>query len=66
MAFGRKQEEEIKTAETTIWECNSDSCNAWVRDNFKNEEEPSCPICGGLMESNTKVLQVVENPHKSF
>ncbi|WP_010172224.1 cold-inducible protein YdjO-related protein [Bacillus coahuilensis] len=35
MAFGRKQEEEIKTAETTIWECNSDSCNAWVRDNFK-------------------------------
>ncbi|WP_433742504.1 cold-shock protein [Falsibacillus pallidus] len=61
MAFGRKPEEEIITAETKIWECTSDSCKGWLRDNFKSSEDPVCPLCGSPMESTTKVLQVVDN-----
>ncbi|WP_175428305.1 cold-shock protein [Bacillus solimangrovi] len=61
MAFGRKNQEEIKTEETKIWECTSNECNCWVRDNFKSEEIPSCPICHSEMQMTTKELQVVEN-----
>ncbi|WLR52701.1 cold-shock protein [Bacillus tianshenii] len=66
MAFGRRNDEEIKTAETKIWECKSDECNCWLRDDFKSEEIPTCPICKSEMESTTKVLQVVENTTKKF
>ncbi len=61
MAFGRKLPEEIVTAETKVWECTSDDCNCWVRDNFKSSETPSCPICNSSMEQTTKVLEVVNN-----
>ena len=61
MAFGRKNKEEIKTAETKIWVCKGEECNCWMRDNFKTEEVPTCPICGNDMKSTTEVLQVVDN-----
>lgn len=62
MAFGyRRNVEEIVTEETKVWECTSDDCNCWVRDNFKSTEEPVCPICSSEMAQATKSLQVVEN-----
>ncbi|MDP4105395.1 MAG: cold-inducible protein YdjO-related protein, partial [Bacillota bacterium] len=49
MAFGRRNEEEVKLEETKIWVCNSDKCNCWIRDNFKSSDVPLCPICKSEM-----------------
>ncbi|GGC98763.1 cold-shock protein [Pontibacillus chungwhensis BH030062] len=61
MAFGKKKQEEIKKQDLKIWECSSEDCNAWMRDNFKSEETPTCPICKSKMVTSVKELQVVEN-----
>ncbi|WP_181348440.1 cold-inducible protein YdjO-related protein [Thalassobacillus sp. CUG 92003] len=61
MAFGKKNQEEIKEEETKIWLCQSEECNCWMRDNFTTQEEPKCPRCGNAMEASQKVLQVVDN-----
>lgn len=61
MGFGRKNMEEIKVEEVKIWECASESCNCWVRDNFKSSQVPLCPICKSEMKETTKELQVVNN-----
>ncbi|MBU8878742.1 cold-shock protein [Bacillus sp. FJAT-29790] len=61
MGFGRKNTEEIKTEEVKIWECTSETCNCWIRDNFKSSQTPSCPICKSDMAETTKELQVVNN-----
>ncbi|ARI77338.1 cold-shock protein [Halobacillus mangrovi] len=61
MAFGKKNQTEIKEEETKIWVCTSDDCNCWMRDNFRTNEENICPMCGSKMEEENKVLQVVEN-----
>ncbi|WML47893.1 cold-shock protein [Neobacillus sp. PS3-34] len=66
MAFGRRNDEEIVKEETKVWECNSESCNCWVRDNFKSSEEPKCPICKSSMSPSTKELQVIVNHSKNF
>jgi len=65
MAFARRNEEEIITKETKIWECISEDCKGWIRDNFKSSENPRCPLCQSEMKENVKVLQVVENHSKS-
>lgn len=66
MGFGRRNQEEIVTEETKVWVCKSENCNAWVRDNFKSSEIPTCPICKSEMEQTTKVLEVINNPGKHF
>ncbi|MEI5908894.1 cold-inducible protein YdjO-related protein [Bacillus spongiae] len=66
MAFGKRKEEEIIEEETKVWECSSADCNCWVRDNFKSSDSPSCPICGSDMKPSSKVIQVVDNPHRSY
>ncbi|MBV7506817.1 cold-shock protein [Bacillus sp. sid0103] len=66
MAFGRKNDEEIKLEETKIWVCNSDTCKCWVRDNFKSTDVPLCPICKSEMSLTTKELQVIHNHSKNF
>jgi hypothetical protein len=66
MAFGRRNEEEIVLEETKVWDCNSDTCNCWIRDNFKSDETPKCPICNSEMSLTTKELQVIVNHGKNF
>lgn len=61
MGFGRKNAEEIKMEQVKVWECSSDSCNCWVRDNFKSSEKPTCPICKSEMQETIRELQVVNN-----
>ncbi|WP_017756182.1 cold-shock protein [Calidifontibacillus oryziterrae] len=61
MAFGRRNVEEVVTEETKIWECTSEDCICWVRDNFKSSDVPTCPLCDSPMNPSTKVLPVVEN-----
>jgi hypothetical protein len=67
MAFGRRVEEEIITEDLKIWECSSEDCNCWIRDNFKSGESevPTCPICKSEMVSGVKNLQVIQNHAKS-
>jgi hypothetical protein len=66
LAFGRRNDEEVKLEETKIWECNSDNCKCWIRDNFKSTEVPLCPICKSEMSLSTKELQVIHNHSKNF
>lgn len=66
MAFGRRNVEEIITVETKVWECDSQECNCWVRDNFKSTDTPQCPICSTDMSLTTKLLQAVDNHNKSY
>nr|WP_093191388.1 cold-shock protein [Salimicrobium halophilum] len=61
MAFGRQNQEKAPEEETSIWECTAEDCNCWMRDNFKDKEEHTCPMCNSEMKRSTKVLQVVEN-----
>ncbi|QFT89351.1 hypothetical protein FIU87_11900 [Bacillus sp. THAF10] len=63
MAFGRREAEEIVTEETKVWECASESCKGWMRDNFRNieTERPICPLCQSDMTQGTKVLAVINN-----
>ncbi len=62
--FHRKVVEEVIPVETVVWDCSSDSCITWVRDNFKNAETPSCPVCKSDMVQSTRLLPAVENPLK--
>ncbi|SFA91718.1 MULTISPECIES: cold-shock protein [unclassified Bacillus (in: firmicutes)] len=66
MAFGRRNEEEIVTEDTKVWECVSETCNCWIRDNFKSSETPKCPICNSDMSLTSKELQVIVNHSKNF
>jgi hypothetical protein len=66
LAFGRRNEEEVVLEDTKIWECSSDQCNAWIRDNFKSSEVPLCPICNSEMTLTTRKLQVISNNSKNF
>lgn len=61
MAFGRREVEEVVTDETKIWECVSEDCKGWMRDNFKSSETPSCPLCKSGMTQSSKVLAVINN-----
>lgn len=68
MAFGKKNQAEIKEEDTKIWVCSSEDCTCWMRDNFRTNEKNICPICGSEMVVENKVMQVVENNslyHKS-
>ncbi|AKO93295.1 MULTISPECIES: cold-shock protein [Priestia] len=60
--YNKKEVPEIVTAETKVWNCVSEDCNCWVRDNFKSSETPTCPLCESEMKSGVEILQVVDNP----
>lgn len=62
--YNRKNVEEIIPEETKVWECTSDDCNCWVRDNFKSTETPTCPLCNSEMTQGTKMLQAINNPRR--
>lgn len=59
--FHRRVVEEVIPVETTVWNCCSDKCIAWVRDNFKSAEVPTCPICKSTMAKGMKMLPAVDN-----
>lgn len=62
--YNRRVVEEVVPVETMIWNCVAENCIAWVRDNFKNAEIPTCPICNSEMIQGTRMLPAVENPLK--
>lgn len=60
--YRRNNTEEIAPEETKVWECTSDQCNGWVRENFTFSDKPSCPLCNSEMKASTKMLQAINNP----
>ncbi len=52
----KKPMDEIPEEITTVWNCASDTCNGWMRDNFAFSVEPTCPICGSAMVKGEKKL----------
>ncbi|PLS17156.1 cold-shock protein [Bacillus sp. M6-12] len=60
--YNRKNVEEVPPEETKVWECTSDTCKGWVRDNFRTEGSLTCPLCGSEMTASTKMLQAINNP----
>lgn len=58
----RRNMEEVILEETKVWECTSDSCNGWIRDNFTSNDEHKCPLCGSKMIVGIKMLQAINNP----
>lgn len=64
--FNRRNQEEVEKLETKVWQCTSNECNCWVRDNFKSSETPLCPICESEMEQTTKIIEVIHNPSSAM
>ncbi|PLT35043.1 cold-shock protein [Bacillus sp. V5-8f] len=60
--YRRINPEEIVHVETKVWQCTSETCKGWVRDNFTFSDEPSCPLCNSKMQAATKMLQAINNP----
>lgn len=57
----KKPVDEIPEEITAVWNCASDMCNGWMRDNFAFSVEPTCPICGSGMVKGEKKLAVLNN-----
>jgi len=39
-----------------VWECNSDSCNGWMRKRFSLDSSPDCPLFKSSMKSGTRLI----------
>ena len=60
--YRRNNMEEVVLEETKVWECASDTCKGWIRDNFTSNDEHKCPLCGSKMNAGTRMLQAINNP----
>ncbi|MFJ7638012.1 cold-shock protein [Peribacillus sp. NPDC097264] len=60
--YRRNNTEEIIPEETKVWECTSEDCKGWIRDNFTSNDEHLCPLCGSKMKQGTRMLQAINNP----
>ncbi|WP_199620342.1 cold-shock protein [Paenibacillus alkalitolerans] len=61
MNFRKKWEEKAPEEDTAVWSCTEDNCNGWMRDNFRFESEPRCPLCSAPMESEIRSLPTLVN-----
>lgn len=57
----QQQVEKPPEVSLKIWTCGSEVCNGWMRDNFKSDDKPNCPLCGHGMEEDERTLPVLEN-----
>ncbi len=48
--------EEWEYADVVVWQCTK--CNCWSRQEFVSASEPTCPICGATMISETKNIRI--------
>jgi rRNA maturation endonuclease Nob1 len=60
--YRRNNMEEIVLEEIKVWECVSEDCKGWIRDNFTSNDEHMCPLCGSEMQTGTRMLQAINNP----
>ena len=62
--YAKKAPEILEEAQTQVWNCGSEQCNGWMRDNFVFQDEPSCPLCGNTMSKETRMLPILLNSTK--
>jgi hypothetical protein len=55
-----EQAKEPEGIHTDVFECESPSCNGWMRKNYSFEESPDCPICHSSMIESVRHLQKPE------
>ena len=55
--YRRNNTEEIILEETKVWECTSEDCKGWIRDNFTSNDEHKCPLCGSEMNSELECFK---------
>lgn len=41
---------------TDTWECSSDSCNGWMRQEFSFQSSPACPLCKAPMKRGARMI----------
>jgi rRNA maturation endonuclease Nob1 len=63
--YRRNNMEEVIPEETKVWECISDDCKGWIRDNFTSNDEHICPLCGSEMKAGSGMLPAINNPKHS-
>lgn len=61
MYFSKKNMEPVLEEQTTVWNCTTDNCSCWMRENFSFEESPICPVCKSSMVRGTKMLPSLVN-----
>ncbi len=59
----KKHQEPVPEQMTKVWECATDGCNSWMRDNFAFDHEPNCMVCSAVMKSGERMLPVLDNPN---
>lgn len=58
MAFmrARQQMEEVPLFEMSVWSCENEACNGWMRQEYSFTEKPVCPLCRSCMNTETRML----------
>lgn len=57
------EEEHIpEPIDTNIWDCVSDICNTWMREDFCMELTPTCPSCQSPMQKESRLLTPIQTP----
>ncbi|MFX3625505.1 MAG: cold-inducible protein YdjO-related protein [Ectobacillus sp.] len=52
-------DQERKRENVAVWECESNDCLGWMRQNFSFDDHPTCPLCGAKMKSGERLLYVL-------
>lgn len=57
MYFSKKNQEleEVVIEDTTVYACEADGCNGWMRMQFLSEDS-ACPLCGSNMQEEIRQL----------
>jgi hypothetical protein len=64
--YFRKKLEDIPEENTSIWTCEKEGCNGWMRDNFAFECAPTCHVCHSPMVSSVKMLPLLVNTNSDL
>ncbi|PLR76671.1 hypothetical protein CU633_15090 [Bacillus sp. V3-13] len=67
MYFSKKATEEIQNiiVDTSVYSCESDSCNGWMRKEFASDDL-SCPMCGSGMREEMRQLPEIRTDFNPF
>ncbi|WP_191561393.1 cold-inducible protein YdjO-related protein [Metabacillus idriensis] len=67
MYFAKKGAEEPVTIieDTTVYACESESCNGWMRKDFSTADM-SCPMCGSQMSEEVRELPQIKMDYNPF